>query len=100
MSKMKLISTPCVLCKGLEFVEDETPWGIRESPCPDCQSTDDPAPYDIPVVKWADRPMEERVEWEIKAAWNRPGLPEMPQDFVDYVTSRILSTNVKDNRSR
>lgn len=52
-----------------------------------------PAPYDIPAVKWSERPMRERIEWELRAAWNREGLPEMPEDFVGYVTERILSAN-------
>ena len=30
-------SSTCSLCGGKKFAEDETPWGIRESPCPDCQ---------------------------------------------------------------
>ena len=26
----------CPLCDGSETVEDETPWGVMESPCPKC----------------------------------------------------------------
>ena len=54
--------------------------------------------HDIPVVKWAERPMEERVEWEIKAAWNREGLPEMPEDFVLYVRDRILDPRAHETK--
>jgi len=59
-----------------------------------------PAPYDIPVVKWSERPMRERIEWEIKAAWNREGLPEMPEDFVGYMVERILEANTQSPPTR
>ena len=52
-----------------------------------------PCPYEIPVVKWADRPESERIEWEIKAAWNRPGIEPMPEDFVAYVAARLSEAN-------
>ena len=75
---------------------DLTDGELREDPDGDLVYFDElpPAstcsPYEIPVSDYTQMNLRTRIEWEVKAAYNRPNIPELPQDFLDYVVDRIL----------
>lgn len=57
------------------------------------------SPYEIPVIDYTEMNQRTRLEWEVKAAYNRPSAPELPQDFIDYVVDRILELKEENQQS-